>query len=103
MTAIPDNPDALLTRAQTAAALTEAGFPTSEATLSTKATRGGGPLYKKWGPRAMYPWGTSLQWAKDRLRDPVRSTSEIDAPPRLSTSNPSKSTRLAHSGAGRHE
>jgi hypothetical protein len=76
MTAIPENPDALLTRNQTAAALTEAGFPVSQATLSTKATRGGGPPFQKFGPRAMYRWGTSLQWAEGRLSDLIHSTSE---------------------------
>jgi hypothetical protein len=75
---IPADLDALLTRNQTAAALTEAGFPTSPATLSTKATRGGGPPYQRWGPRVIYRWGTSLEWAKTRLSTPVRSTSELD-------------------------
>ena len=45
MTLIPNNPDALLTRARTAAALTEVGFPTAPATLATKASRGGGPIF----------------------------------------------------------
>jgi hypothetical protein len=78
MTAIPDSLDALLTRTQNAAALTEAGYPTSPATLSTKATRGGGPPYQMWGPRVVYRWGDSLEWAKARLSAPVRSTSELD-------------------------
>jgi hypothetical protein len=80
MTSIPDNPDALLTRVQIAAALTEAGFPTSPYTLSSQATRGGGPPYQKFGSRPLYRWGTALQWAKDKLRSPVRSTSESDSP-----------------------
>lgn len=41
MTFIPDDPDTLLTRDQTAAALTTAGFPVRAKTLATKATRGG--------------------------------------------------------------
>jgi hypothetical protein len=73
---IPRDPDALLTREQTAAALTEAGFPVSKATLSTKATRGGGPPYQKFGPRPLYQWRSSLDWAKARLSPPVSSTSE---------------------------
>jgi hypothetical protein len=68
---IPENHEALLTRTQTAAALTKAGFPTAAATLSTKATRGGGPPYQKFGPRAMYRWGAALQWAQDRLSAPT--------------------------------
>jgi hypothetical protein len=76
MTCIPDTPDALLTRVQIAAALTEAGFPTSPYTLSSQATRGGGPPYSKFGVRPLYQWGAALQWAKNKLRAPVRSTSE---------------------------
>ena len=40
------NPDALLTRRQTAKALTDEGYPTAETTLATKAVRGGGPKPK---------------------------------------------------------
>jgi hypothetical protein len=71
-------PDALLTRAECAEALTEAGFKTSPATLDTKAVRGGGPPFQKWGNRALYPWGTALEWARGRLSPPVNSTSEFD-------------------------
>jgi hypothetical protein len=46
---IPDSPDALLTRGRTAEALTEAGFPIKAKTLATKASRGGGPRYSKFG------------------------------------------------------
>jgi hypothetical protein len=42
MSTIPDNPNALLSREQTAKALTESGFQTEATTLATKATRGGG-------------------------------------------------------------
>src|SRR6516162_1231856 len=40
---IPQDPDALLGRKQTADALTEAGYPVAAATLTTMASRGGGP------------------------------------------------------------
>jgi hypothetical protein len=73
---LPD-PDALLTRRRNSAALTEAGFPTSESTLATKATRGGGPPYMKFGPKVLYRWGDSLAWAQARLTAPVCSTSEL--------------------------
>ena len=46
---IPSNPDALLRRKLTADALTEVGYPTSEKTLATKASRGGGPPYHRYG------------------------------------------------------
>jgi hypothetical protein len=77
--AIPSDPDALLVRKRTAEALTEAGFPTSSATLATKATRGGGPPYRLYGRIPIYRWGDALAWAQSRLSDPVRSTSERDA------------------------
>ena len=77
---IPDTLDALLTRGRTAAALTEAGFPVKAKTLATKATRGGGPPFSKFGPRALYRWDDALSWATGRLTAPRCSTSEQDAP-----------------------
>jgi hypothetical protein len=79
MTAIPEKPDALLTRPQTAAALTEEGYPTSAATLATKASRGGGPPYQLFGPRVLYRWSTSLAWAQSRLSTPRCSSAEADS------------------------
>jgi hypothetical protein len=70
------NEDALLKRKLAAAALTEAGFETSPATLATKATRGGGPPYEKWGRTPLYRWGPTLAWARARLSPPARNTSE---------------------------
>jgi hypothetical protein len=78
---IPENPNSLLTRPRTADALTEAGFPVKEGTLATKATRGGGPPYQKFGTRALYRWADALLWAEARLSAPRRSTSEADVPP----------------------
>jgi hypothetical protein len=78
MTSIPENTNALLTRAQTAIALTAAGYVITKATLETKATRGGGPPYQVWnGSKVTYRWGDALKWAKDRLSKPVSSTSEL--------------------------
>ena len=77
--AIPNDPAARLRRRAMAAALTEAGFPITEKTLSTKASRGGGPPFEKWGRFALYPWGPGLAWAHGRLSPPTRSTSEADA------------------------
>ena len=72
-------PDALLTRDQTAAALTEAGYPVRPKTLATKATRGGGPPYRLFGARPLYRWGDALAWAEGRMGMPRASTSEGDA------------------------
>ena len=91
--AIPTDPNKRLGRKETAVALTEAGFPTSAATLSTKATRGGGPLFSKFGPRCLYRWGDVLSWAEARLTAPTCSTAEADAqrnselPPRSTGEN----------------
>jgi hypothetical protein len=71
-------PDALLTRQRAASALTERGYPTSPATLATLATRGGGPVFSKFGShRVLYRWGDLLVWANARLVGPVASTSAL--------------------------
>jgi hypothetical protein len=79
MTVIPKNLDALLTRSQAAEALTEAGFPTKAKTLATKASRGGGPPYLKFGARVLYRWGHTLGWAQERLTETRCNTSARDA------------------------
>lgn len=76
---IPDNPDALLRRKHAAQALTETGFPITEATLATKAVRGGGPPYRSFGRIPLYRWGDVLDWAEGKLSPLRRSTSEADA------------------------
>ncbi|MER2264077.1 hypothetical protein [Methylobacterium oxalidis] len=65
----PDRPPscALLNRAECAKLLTEAGYPTSRTTLATLASRGGGPLYRKYGRIAVYRWSDALEWAEARL------------------------------------
>jgi hypothetical protein len=65
----PD-PEDLLTREQTAAALTAAGYRVKEKTLSTKASRGGGPPYQLFNRRAVYRWADALAWAKGSLIKP---------------------------------
>lgn len=73
-----DDPDALLTRKATAVALKEKGYPVAAGTLATKAVRGGGPPYHRFGTRVLYRWGDALAWAQSRLSAPMRSTSESD-------------------------
>ncbi len=73
------NPDDLLTRDRAAAELTAVGYPTATATLATKASRGGGPLYRSYSGRALYRWADLLTWAESRTSAPRRSTSEADA------------------------
>jgi hypothetical protein len=88
--------EALLTRNAIAAALTQAGYPTSPATLASKATRGGGPPYRRFGPRPLYQWGDALRWAQSRLGPRICSTSEaashsLPARPDGDTVTPAKS------------
>ena len=73
---VPENPDTLLTREQAAAALTASGFPVRPKTLSTRASRGGGPAYRLFGARVLYRWGDLRDWAVSRLTDRHCSTSE---------------------------
>ena len=80
MSSIPSDLNQLLTREQTATALTKSGFPTSKATLATKASRdGSGPPYRRYGARVLYRWGDALEWAKGRLSPPRSNTSEHNA------------------------
>jgi len=78
MNTIPENPDTLLTRDGTAAALSASGFPIKPKTLATKASRGGGPVFRSFGARVLYRWGDALDWAQSRLSTPRASTSESD-------------------------
>jgi len=83
---VPKDPEMRLRRRETAEALSEAGYPVSEATLATKATRGGGPPYRLFGRVPLYRWGDALAWAESRLSPPRRSTSEADATENCGTS-----------------
>ena len=79
MATIPENPETLLARSALADALTAAGFPISSTTLATKACRGGGPPFRKFGRVPLYRWSDALDWARGRLSVLVNSTSELDA------------------------
>jgi hypothetical protein len=70
--------DTKLARRQAAKALTCCGIPLSEKTLSTKASRGGGPPYQLFGKIALYTWGTLVAWALDEMGKPARSASASD-------------------------
>jgi hypothetical protein len=63
---LPRDREVLLTRDQTAVALTAAGYPISSGTLNQLATRDAGPPYRRFGTNCYYPWGTSLDWAETR-------------------------------------
>jgi hypothetical protein len=70
-------PSALLRRKRCAEALTAHGFPVAEKTLATKASRGGGPAYRKFGRLVLYQWADALAWAEAQLSPPVGSSSEL--------------------------
>lgn len=76
--ALPTNPDLLLRRRDTAAALTALGYPTAAATLATKAVRGGGPPFRLFGRIPLYRWGDAVAWAEARMSPLRGSTSEAD-------------------------
>lgn len=76
--AIPNDPETLLRRTGAATALTAAGYPTSPATLATKATRGGGPPFRRYGRIPLYQWGDLLDRARSRLSGPIHTTTELD-------------------------
>ena len=76
---IPEDPDTLLGRRETAEALTASGYKTAAKTLATRASRGGGPPYRCYGRTPVYRWGDSLAWALSRLSELRSTTSEADA------------------------
>jgi hypothetical protein len=76
--AAPLDRDALLSRKATAAALTALGYRTADKTLSTLASRGGGPPFHRYGAHVLYRWGPTLDWARSRLTSPRRSSAEAD-------------------------
>jgi hypothetical protein len=73
---IPESAEALLNRRDLAAALTAAGYEISPATLATKATRGGGPPFRRFGRVPLYCWGDGLAWAQARLSRLISNASE---------------------------
>jgi hypothetical protein len=73
------SPDAMLTREKGATALSDLGYPVTKATLATLATRGGGPLYRRFGKRVLYRFRDLTDWAEARCSVPRHSTSEADA------------------------
>ena len=71
-----EDPNALLGRKQAAAALRAAGYQVAASSLATLACRGGGPLYSRFGARALYRWADLLEWARARMTEPRRSAAE---------------------------
>jgi hypothetical protein len=55
-----------LTRREAAAFLSARGYRVAENTLMKYATVGGGPVYEKFGRRALYTESTLLAWAASK-------------------------------------
>lgn len=69
-----------LERPQAAQYLTEQrGLRTSARTLTTLACIGGGPVYHRFGKRAVYTHDSLDEWADSRLSVPLRSTVDVKA------------------------
>ncbi len=64
------------TRHEAAQYLTEQGLKTSPKYLQKLATVGGGPLYQRWGNKALYTDENLDAWAAAKLSAPRHSTSE---------------------------
>ena len=71
-----------LRRRELAAALNAAGYPATEKTLATLASRPGrhgGPPYQLFGRIPLYRWGDAIAWAEGKLGAIQRSTSDADS------------------------
>jgi hypothetical protein len=66
-----------LERPQAAEYCTAKGLRISKATLQKMATVGGGPLYRRFGNRAVYEPQHLDSWIAEKLTAPRRSTSEV--------------------------
>ena len=66
-----------LTRTKAAEYIRGQGLRYSAATLQKLATTGGGPVYRRFGNRAVYTTANLDEWIKHKLSAPTRSTSEV--------------------------
>jgi hypothetical protein len=60
--------DALLTRLEAAATLTDLGYPTSVGTLAQAAHNGTGPPYEVYMRHVLYRRGELIAWARQRSK-----------------------------------
>jgi hypothetical protein len=96
MSSIPLGPDTYLPREKVPDALErELGLHTTKTSLATMATRGGGPKFRKFGPRAVYRWGDVVAWAEAKLSAPRGSTAEGYVLDNATPRKPSRNKRAA--------
>lgn len=65
-----------LSRVEAVAALRALGFPATVRTLATLASRGQGPIYRRFGARVLYRHADLLAWAEGRLSAPLAGQGE---------------------------
>ena len=65
-----------LSRPEAAEFICARGLIVSKNTLQKYATVGGGPVYRRFGNRAVYTPADLDAWIEQKLSDPIRSTSE---------------------------
>jgi len=63
-----------LTREESANYLTKRGLPVSRNTLQKWATVGGGPVYRRFGNRAVYTVADLNTWVEQKLSAPRASS-----------------------------
>lgn len=68
------NESRFLTREESAIYLTERGLPVSRNTLQKWATVGGGPVYRRFGNRAVYTVADLNAWVEQKLSAPRASS-----------------------------
>lgn len=64
-----------LTRAEAAEYITRMGAQTTKNTLQKFASVGGGPVYRRFGNKALYTRADLDAWIAEKLGEPRRSTS----------------------------
>ncbi len=69
------NTDVYLDRGQAADYVTQQGLPLAKTTLQKFATVGGGPVYRRFGRRAVYLASDLDAWIASKLTAPRCSTS----------------------------
>ena len=73
----PNSTEKFLDRSEAADYLTSRGFKTSKNTLQKYVTVGGGPIYRRFGKRAVYLASDLDEWVLGKLSSPRCSSSAI--------------------------
>jgi hypothetical protein len=68
-----------MTRSEAAQYATERGIPLTKGALNVFATRGGGPVYRRFGRHTLYTADDLDTWIARKMTPALRSTSELAA------------------------